>query len=358
MPTTQDIEAGLAPSGIGPVQLTPPKPVELPPYYVAAPDQPSLPPPPPVQPQIVDRQAYWMKVQQERQLAEQYAAMVQKYVSIGHQAQAESDQAQMNAQYQNPATADLARTQERFQRSEPYTGFDVLNPHAYFEADIPGAKAIRDAVGEGVGNALQYAPGNLIAQKLGAGDVFGKDFTPANVGSTLAEGLIPTTLGAAAPEAIPGIGLGPDALGVLSRIARNAGTSVEEFVATDAGRAAIKALQEGEAGQFKLPFRKAPLDLPAGQTALESHVGAQFDELGNPVPPTNLAARLNAEPSPLDSAALQVSEWLRKGEKARPEQEVLFQQERAARAQAMEAKFRANGPNAAQEAKAAGAGEF
>lgn len=72
--------ADTAGSSVAPIDFSgAPKPVELPPYYVAAPGMPSQPPPftpilPDQQPTIVDRQAYW---QQQQEAQRQRAAVAQ-----------------------------------------------------------------------------------------------------------------------------------------------------------------------------------------------------------------------------------------------------------------------------------------
>lgn len=126
--------------------------------------------------------------------------------------------------------------------------------------------------------------------------------------------------------------------------------------------AAKPAAGAGEAAG--LPAAADILPPPPESEAAKLGLGAPAaalpaEQLGREVAPGipgSLAARIAAKPTTVDEAALQVTEWLRKGRKVRPEQNAMFARRRAEQTAKMADVFALGG--SAAEARIAGAGKW
>ena len=277
---------------------------------------------------------------------------------------------------------------------DPTIGFQ--NRVADFaRTEIPYAGRVAGAVGDAAGAIAKASPqlglANAITERTPLGNMFGKDTTTSNLAATAAESLVPTEVWQAAltllpaakarsiPELLSAITLGDtDALTAMRNAGKKLSVDVEPALKMLQGERGALTLGPGEdaakaaagagdaaglqaADNFPSPPKRSPAFDAEGRP-IEMKSGepyAQFDELGNAIdpatkellPPANLGGRA---PSVADEAALQITEWLRVGEKVRPEQKTMFAKQRGERAAKMEAVYARGGTSAEAMAEAGG----
>lgn len=284
MATTQDIEAGVKPGGIGPIDYTgPPQPLDLPPYYVAAPGMPSQPPPV-EQPQVVDRQAYWLQQAETRRQEEEF-----RQQALAAQRQPQYDpfldprlpEWQRRNLAPDPGALDTARrlTQPPLQGPLPTTPeFDRLSALDYgsptgeppFPGYERGARATASAAG---------AVGGLVGQEQ-AGRTVGEFAYRSIVPGTPAELVAFVLTGGAAGETTA---VGRAIRNTALAQAKKAGLRLEEYAATKEGKAFLTKLS-GERGEMRLPGGEEPVP-PEPAAGAEGAAGGLPASAADNLPP-------------------------------------------------------------------------